>query len=31
MARRAATVHLGMPAFGEIAGRTALPTSKDRP
>jgi integrase len=31
MARRAATIHLGMPAFGEIAGRTALPASKDRP
>jgi hypothetical protein len=31
MARRAATIHLGMPAFGEIAGRTALSSSKDRP
>jgi integrase len=31
MARRAATIHLGMPAFGDIAGRTALANSKDRP
>jgi integrase len=31
MARRTATIHLGMPAFGEIAGRTALPSSTDRP
>ena len=31
MARRAATVHLGMPVFGEIAGRAALSSSKDRP
>ena len=31
MARRAATTFLGMPAFDEIAGRTALPASKDRP
>ena len=31
MARRAATIHLGMPAFGEIAGRIAHPASKDRP
>ena len=30
-ARRAATIHLGMPAFGEIAGRIAHPASKDRP
>ena len=31
MARRAAAIHLGMPAFREIAGRTALPAAKDRP
>jgi hypothetical protein len=31
MARRAATIHLGMPAFGEIAVRTVLPSSKERP
>jgi len=31
MTRRATTIHLGMPAFGEIAGRTVLPASKDRP
>ena len=31
MARRATTIHLGMPAFGDIAGRTTLPASKDRP
>jgi len=27
MARRAATIHLGIPAFGEIAGRTATATA----
>jgi Phage integrase family len=31
MARRAATTSLGMPAFGDIAGRAALPAAKDRP
>jgi len=31
MARRAAATFLGMPAFGDIAGRTALPAPKDRP
>jgi hypothetical protein len=31
MARRAAAIHLGMPAFGEMAGRTTLSNSKDRP
>ena len=31
MARRAATAFLGMPAFGDIAGRAALPEPKDRP
>jgi hypothetical protein len=31
MARRAATVHLGMPTFGEIAGRTPVPSAKDHP
>jgi len=31
MARRAATTFLGMPAFGDIAGRAALPEPKDRP
>ena len=30
MARRAATTFLGMPAFADIAGRAALPVSKDR-
>jgi hypothetical protein len=31
MARRAATTFLGMPAFADIAGRAALPVSKDCP
>jgi hypothetical protein len=31
MARRAATTFLGMPAFADIAGRTQLSSSKDRP
>ena len=30
MARRAAATFLGMPAFADIAGRAALPVSKDR-
>jgi len=31
MARRAATTFLGMPPFGDIAGRAALSAAKDRP
>jgi integrase len=31
MARRAASTFIGMPAFGEIAGRAALPSAKGRP
>jgi hypothetical protein len=31
MARRAAATFLGMPAFGDIAGRTTVSTAKDRP
>ena len=31
MARRVATTFIGMPPFGDIVGRTALPSSKDRP
>jgi hypothetical protein len=31
MARRAAATFLGMPAFSDIAGRAALPSSKGRP
>jgi integrase len=30
MARRAAATFLGIPAFGDIAGRAALPAAKDR-
>ena len=31
MARRADTTFLGMPAFGDIAGRAGLPAAEDRP
>jgi hypothetical protein len=31
MARRAATTFLGIPAFSDIAARTALPAAKERP
>ena len=31
MARRAAATFLGIPSFGDIAGRAAIPAAKDRP